>query len=312
LKSTSSAPAKVILFGEHFVVYGGKAILCSIDKRITVESELTDTGKIEISSDLGSLAVPKNVDIQDVGPVFRPLIYLAQQVIKSDSVVRISVKSEIPAGVGLGSSSACCVAAASSLLGLYSKPSKEEVLELAVKAERTVFENASGADTNICVYGGIIEYSKNKIKKLDLKPEFKLIIANSRVAHSTSEVVARVKKFKEKQGEAFSILCDNEATLIEEALQDLKVNDVRALGQKMLVNQAHLEKIGVSSKILDSMVDSVKDVAYGAKITGAGDGGCIIVLVDEKNIEKTLNVLHEKNYECFAADIDTTGTDNKK
>lgn len=311
MKSVSSAPAKVILFGEHFIVYGGKAILCSINKRITIESELTETDKIEISSDLGSLSVPKKMDIIDVDSVFRPLVYLAQKILKSDSGIKISIKSEIPAGVGLGSSSACCVAAASSILGLFAKPSKEEILKLAIDAEKTIFENISGADSSICVYGGIIEYSKNGIKKLDLKPKFKLVIANSKVAHSTSQVVARVKQFKEKKSDVFSILCDNESSLIEEALEDLKKNDIESLGKKMLVNQAHLEKIGVSNKILDSMLDSIKDVSYGAKITGAGDGGCIIILADGANLDKTLSVLRSK-YECFAADIDTAGVKNSR
>lgn len=310
MKSISSAPAKVILFGEHFIVYGGKAILCSINKRITVESELTKTDKIEINSDLGSLAVPKKTNIKDIDSVFRPLVYLAQKILKSDSGIKISIKSEIPAGVGLGSSSACCVAAASSILGLFAKPSKEEILKLAIDAEKTIFENASGADSNICVYGGIMEYSKNGIKKLDLKPKFKLVIANSKVSHSTSKVVARVKQFKEKKPDVFSILCDNEASLIEEALQDLRKNDIKSLGKKMLVNQVHLEKIGVSNKTLDSMLDSIKDVAYGAKITGAGDGGCIIALVDGKNLDKTVDVLRPK-YDCFSSDIDTSGVEQK-
>lgn len=309
MKSVSSAPAKVILFGEHFIVYGGKAILCSINKRITVESELTKTDKIEINSELGSLAVPKKTNIKDIDSVFRPLVYLAQKILKSDSGIKISIKSEIPSGVGLGSSSACCVAAASSILGLFAKPSKEEILKLAIDAEKTIFENASGADSNICVYGGIMEYSKNGVKRLDFNPKFKLVIANSKVAHSTTEVVSKVKKFKEKQPDVFSILCNNEATLIEEALGDLKKNDLKSLGQKMLVNQAHLEKIGVSNEILDSMLDSIKDVSYGAKITGAGDGGCIIILADGANLDKTLGVLRSK-YECFAADIDTAGVKN--
>jgi mevalonate kinase len=308
LKSTSSAPAKVILFGEHFIVYGGKAILCSINKRITVESELTKTSKIEIDSDLGTLDVPKNVDIKDVDSVFRPLVYLAKKILKQDSGVKISVTSEIPSGVGLGSSSACCVAAASSILGLYGKPSKEEILKLAIDAEKTIFENASGADSSICVYGGIMEYSKKGSKGLDLKPKFKLVIANSKVSHSTSQVVARVKKFKEKQPDVFSAICDNEASLIEEALQDLKKNDVKSLGQKMLVNQAHLDKIGVSNDTLDAMLDSIRDISHGAKITGAGDGGCIIALVDDKNMKKTLDSL-KKKYECFAVDIDATGVE---
>ncbi|HWP78498.1 MAG TPA: mevalonate kinase [Candidatus Nitrosotenuis sp.] len=312
MKSVSSAPAKVILFGEHFIVYGGKAILCSINKRIFVESELAGD-KIKISSELGTLEVSKDADIKKIDPVFRPIVFLAQKALnqfKSDSGIKISIRSEIPSGVGLGSSSACCVAAASSIFSLFAKLPKEEILKLAIDAEKTVFENTSGADTNICIYGGIMEYTKTGIRKLEFRPTFKIVVANSKIAHSTSQVVSRVKKFKEDHPDVFSTLCDNEATLIEDALEDLKKNDLGSLGKKMLVNQAHLEKIGVSNDVLNSMIESIKNTAYGAKITGAGDGGCIVALVDDKNLEETLRILGSK-YECFSADIDTSGMQNQ-
>ncbi|MFN3653818.1 MAG: mevalonate kinase [Candidatus Nitrosotenuis sp.] len=308
MKSVSSAPAKVILFGEHFIVYGGKAVLCSINRRIFVESELTGD-KIVVSSDLGSLEAQVGAQIESVDYVFRPIVFLAQKALRqfnSKSGIRISVRSEIPSGVGLGSSSACCVAAASSIFGLFAKPSKEEILRNAIEAEKTIFERTSGADTNVCTYGGIMEYSKSGIKKLDLSPSFKIVVANSKMAHSTSQVVAKVKKFKEDYPDVFSALCDNESSLIEEALEDLKRNDVASLGTKMKVNQAHLEKIGVSNQTLNAMIALLNGVAYGAKITGAGDGGCVIALVDGKNLDKTLDVLGSK-YECFSAEIDTVG-----
>ncbi|MEM3135090.1 MAG: mevalonate kinase [Candidatus Nitrosotenuis sp.] len=308
MKSVSSAPAKVILFGEHFVVYGGKAVLCSINRRIFVESEITGD-KIIVSSALGSLETPVNSRIESVDSVFRPIIFLAQKALRqfsSNSGIKVSVRSEIPSGVGLGSSSACCVAAASSIFGLFARPSKEEILKNAIEAEKTIFERTSGADTNVCTYGGIMEYSKDGIKKMDLNPSFKIVVANSKMAHSTSQVVAKVKKFKEDHPDVFSTLCDNESSLIEEALEDLKRNDVVSLGIKMRVNQAHLEKIGVSNQTLNSMVSLLNGVAYGAKITGAGDGGCVIALVNGKNLDKTLSVLDSK-YDCFSAEIDTVG-----
>ncbi|HXG13913.1 MAG TPA: mevalonate kinase [Candidatus Nitrosotenuis sp.] len=308
MKSVSSAPAKVILFGEHFIVYGGKAVLCSINRRIFVESELAGD-KIIVSSDLGSLEAPVDAQIESVDFVFRPIVFLAQKALRqfnSNSGIKISVRSEIPSGVGLGSSSACCVAAASSIFGLFAKPSKEEILRNAIEAEKIIFERTSGADTNVCTYGGIIEYSKNGIKRLDLSPRFKIIVANSKIKHSTSQVVAKVKKFKEDHPDVFSALCDNESSLIEEALEDLKRNDVASLGTKMKVNQAHLEKIGVSNQTLNAMIALLNGVAYGAKITGAGDGGCVIALVDGKNLDKTLDILGSK-YDCFSAEIDTVG-----
>lgn len=311
MKSTASAPGKVILFGEHFIVYGGKAILCSINKRITVEAQLTNFDKIEINSELGAVTVSKNGCPQDIDPVFRPIVYLAQKILnkfKSRSGLKISIRSEIPAGVGLGSSSACCVAAASAISGLFANRSKEEILQLAIEAEKTIFENTSGADSTVCTYGGIIEYNREGgIKKFDFAPKFQLIVADSKMTHSTSQVVSKVKKFKENNSEAFSVLCDKESDLIEEALEAIKKNNLHVIGEKMDQNQTYLEKIGVSNTILNSMLGTVKNVAYGAKLTGAGDGGCIIALVDGKNVDRTIDALRSKNYECFAAQIDTTG-----
>ncbi|MBM3904348.1 MAG: mevalonate kinase [Thaumarchaeota archaeon] len=312
MKSIASAPAKVILFGEHFIVYGGKAILCAIDKRITVESELVNSGIIQVNSTLGTISIPKDEPIKNVDAKFRPVVFVAQKILKrfnSESGLKIAIRSEIPSGVGLGSSSACCVAAASSISGLFAKPSKEETLKLALEAEKTVFENASGADTASCTFGGIMEYTKQGTKNLNLAPKFQLVIANSKIIHSTSKVVSRVKQFKEKHPDEFSLLCQNESALIEESLEALKANDLKKIGEKMNVNQAHLQKIDVSNQTLDSMVQLVKNTAYGAKLTGAGDGGCIVVLVDESNLKNTLDALSE--YECFATKIDTVGVEQK-
>lgn len=308
MKSTASAPAKIILFGEHFVVHGAKSLLCSINRRIYVESELTEN-KIKISSSLGSLEVKKNVQIKNIDPTFRPLVYLAKKALRlyrSNKGLKITIKSEIPAGVGLGSSSACSVAAACSIFGLFSKLSKSEVLNLAIEAEKTVFEQTSGADTTVCTFGGIIEFAKDKNTKLKITPAFKIIVADSGIPHFTSKVVARVKKFKETHPDEFYILCHNQSSLVDDALVDIKQNDIISLGKKMFVNHAHLQKIGVSNFTLDEMVKLAGSASYGAKITGAGDGGCIIALVDEKNQAKAIKALSSK-YCCFVADIDTKG-----
>jgi mevalonate kinase len=310
LKSTASAPAKIILFGEHFIVYGGKAILCSIDKRITVESELTKTGQIEIESSLGKLRISKSDSYKSADSVFRPIIYIAQKMLEkfhSESGIKITVRAEFPSGVGLGSSSACCVAAAGSISGLFGNHTKEEILSMSIDAERTIFENTSGADCTACVYGGILEYSKDgHIRKLEFAPKFDLVVANSGIIHSTSKVVSRVKQFKDESQEIFSSLCVQEANLIEDALDALQKNDLIKLGKLMTQNQEFLEKISVSNDTLRDMINLAKGTSYGAKITGAGDGGCIIALADKTNLDKTQGVLAKK-YECFSAKIDTVG-----
>ncbi|HSA98403.1 MAG TPA: mevalonate kinase [Candidatus Nitrosotenuis sp.] len=310
MKSIASAPAKIILFGEHFVVYGGKAVLCSIDRRITVESELADTDTIDIESGLGRLVVQKSEPYKNADLVFRPLVYIAQKMLAkfhSGSGIVIRVRSEFPSGVGLGSSSACCVAAAGSISGLFGSHTKEEILKIAIDAERTIFENTSGADCTVCTYGGILEYSKDgHTKKLEGAPRLELVVANSGIVHSTSKVVSMVRQFKDGKPETFSSLCVQEADLIEGALDALQKNNLVQLGRLMMQNQEFLEKIGVSNDTLNTMISLVKDTSYGAKLTGAGDGGCIIALADRSNLQKTLDALAKK-YECFSAKIDTEG-----
>ncbi|HEY8110113.1 MAG TPA: mevalonate kinase, partial [Candidatus Nitrosotenuis sp.] len=210
-------------------------------------------------------------------------------------------------GVGLGSSSACCVAAAGSISGLFGNHTKDEILKIAIDAERTIFENTSGADCTACVYGGVLEYNKDgHIQKLEFLPKFELVVANSGIIHSTSKVVSMVRQFKDKKQEFFTSLCTQEASLIEEALDALQKNDLVKLGKMMTQNQEILEKIGVSNETLSSMISLVKDVSYGTKLTGAGDGGCIIALADKTNLDKILSALAKK-YECFSAKIDASG-----
>ena len=170
MKSKASAPGKVILFGEHFVVYGVKAILCSINKRVTVIAEKTSERKISINSEIGNLVLEPNKLISEINSPLKPFYYLANKAIKNqDAGIEIKIKSEIPLGAGLGSSSACCVAGAAAIFKLFGDVSKEKILELAIEAERTIFENTSGADCTVCTYGGIIEYGKNKaLKKLKM------------------------------------------------------------------------------------------------------------------------------------------------
>ena len=309
MKSIASAPGKVILFGEHFVVYGTKAILCSIDKRIKVTSQLIDERKIRIKSDIGNVEVDVESALNDSDPM-RPFVYLAAHTLKKfkkNAGIEIKIESEIPPGIGLGSSSASCVAAAASIIGLFEKLSKEEILKMAIEAERTIFKNTSGADCSVCTFGGLAEYDiKNGFKKIISKADFDLVIANSKQSHLTSEVVERVRKFKEKNEELFASLYKQESSLIQDALLSLQKKDLLTLGSIMTKNQVFLEQIGVSTDKLDLLVREAKKTSFGAKITGAGGGGCIIVLVDKSNLNQTLTNL--KNHgEVFATKIDYRG-----
>jgi len=328
LKSIASAPGKIILFGEHFVVHGTPAILAAIDKRVTVTSSFTQNETIKVNSQLGTLEVPISSSYEEVKSEFRPFVYLANKMINSNQNVNgleITIDSDIPIGVGLGSSSACCVAAAASLSaifrtaigkrleylikshnteGVLQEDETRSILNLAIEAEKTIFPDTSGADCTVCTYGGMIEYPS--IEKIGNTFDLNLLIANSMIPHNTKNSVEKVNKFKENDEERFSQLCNLENGLIDEVIIAMKNNDTTTLGLKMSENQKYLEEIQISNDTLRDMISSLNEISLGSKITGAGDGGCIIALVKDENMDKVPALLGNDK-ECFSAKIDTKG-----
>ena len=313
MKSKASSPGKVILFGEHFVVYGVKAILCAIDKRVTVTAEKISDHKIIINSAIGTMVTQPKKSIVEIDSSFRPFYFLADMMIqkfKDESGIKITIESEIPLGVGLGSSSACCVAGAAAISGVYEKRSKEDILKLAIEAEKTIFPNTSGADCTVCTYGGLMQYDKKSGHvKINSEPNFHLVISNSKIEHSTKEVVSKVKDFKEKNETRFSQICKEESQLIEDTLEYLKNSQLKQIGENIKKNQKYLDIIGVSNEKLKNMILIADEASFGSKITGAGGGGCIFALTDETNIKNTIEKLRENNFECFSAKIDFKGLD---
>ena len=311
MKSVASAPGKVILLGEHFVVYGLKALLCCIDRRVRVTTERTDGKKITIVSALGG----GEIDLADgrIGPGLMPFAYIAKKAISEfghKGGLRVVIESDIPPGVGLGSSSACCVAAAASITGAFTKLSRDEILQLAIEAERTIFKDVSGADTAVCTHGGVIEYGKETgFDRIEAGPALDLVISNSGQAHSTGEMVSKVGKFKEENPGHFSRLCGRESGLVLRAREALAGNDLELLGRCMSENQKLLDAIGVSNKRLNSMIATANRTCHGSKITGAGGGGCIISLADGARIGETIGNLREDGLDCFSTKIDYKGLD---
>ena len=307
MKSVATAPGKIILFGEHFVVHGTKAILAAIDKRVTVTSSFTENKTIKINSELGMFEVPISSSYVEVEHNFRPFVYLANKMINSNQNINgleTTIDSDIPIGVGLGSSSACCVAAAASISGLFNELSSKEILKMSIEAEKTIFPYTSGADCTVCTYGGMIEHPS--IEKIDNTFGLNLVIANSMIPHNTKNSVEKVNKFKEDDEERFSQLCDLENGLIDEVIVAMKNNDAAAFGLKMSENQKYLEEIQVSNDTLRDMISSLNEISLGSKITGAGDGGCIIALIKDENMDKVHELLG-KDKECFSAKLDTKG-----
>jgi mevalonate kinase len=309
LESKASAPGKVILFGEHFVVYGVKAVLCAINKRVTVTAEKIKEDIISIQSNIGNLELEPNKNVSEIDSPLKPFYYLANKIIQNKNTgIKIKVESEIPSGAGLGSSSACCVAGAAAISRLFSNTSKKEILELAIEAEKTIFQNTSGADCTVCTFGGIMEYDKKMgFSKIKFEPNFHLVIANSNIKHSTKLIVKDVKLFKKNNEDEFSNLCKDEEKLVNDVLKLFKKNNIKGLGEKFNENQIYLETIGISNEKIRKMIQIGKESSFGAKITGAGGGGCVFALTDNTNLNETIKQFRENNYECFSVKMDLEG-----
>jgi len=310
LISKATAPGKIIIFGEHFVVHGTRAIVGAINKRVTITSEKNDTATISISSSLGKTTIPITEEVDTVEKKFRPFFFIAKEVINDYNFkngITIDIQSDIPIGAGLGSSSACCVAAAASVSNLFSRTDISQVLDLAIDAERTIFPKTSGADCTVSALGGIIEYQKeHDPKAIKTEHDFDFVVVNSQKMHNTDAVVSRVNKFKDDNADVFSELCTEEDNLITKAISSLQTFDLETVGKCMSQNQIFLEQLGVSNDILLSIVKLVEKDTFGAKITGAGDGGCIIALT-EKNKKDSILEHIKVEYESYPVTIDKVG-----
>jgi mevalonate kinase len=303
MKVRASAPGKIILFGEHFVVKGAPSIATAISKRVTVTIESADNDRVVIESDrAGIKAVMSPEELEKATGVLAPLAGLIRFFREEYGIappsMRVSVESEIPVGAGLGSSAAFSAAfslAYATLNGL--KLGKGEVLRASSVAERIAHGNPSGIDTTIAVYGGSILYRRGSPPEpvnIKLPGQTVLLVANTGVGRSTREVVERVLGRAEMTWNVSQHIYRAAEALVSEALKAFGNGDVRLLGELMDLNQGLLNAMGASSRIIEDLVYEARSHgAIGAKLTGAGWGGSVIVLVDEDRASEVVRVLRE-------------------
>jgi mevalonate kinase len=315
----TSAPAKIILFGEHFVVYNKPAILASVTKRIKVGAHLNNSKTINIKSDLGieaSYKEPKFNLLKGGGNnsqmILYPVYESARRVLSERRQIMgldIVVSSEFPYGIGLGSSAASCVATVAAVDSLFHKPDKQYICDNAIKSERLIHNNSSGADCYISTFGGLIYYIKNQgFNKIYCKRPLSLIIGNTGIRHSTGALVSLVKKFKDENNSLFNNLSHRAETICRDAFTAITKGDERKLGKLMRENHTLLQQIGVSHNKIDYLVNICNENgALGAKLTGAGGGGIMIALVPQEEKLKIISTIEKNGCECISVEIDFDG-----
>lgn len=288
--ATASAPGKLVLFGEHFVVYDTPAILAAINRRVNVTVHVNNTDNINITSDLGLIGSFKDSRFNFLkGPkeartILAPLCECARLVLSERGCnlgLDIDLVSNLPESVGLGSSAACCVAITAAVDSLFHKPDRHWISEKAVESERLIHNDSSGADCHISTFGGLMYFVRNEgFKKIYSKKELSLGLINTGRKHSTGNLVSSVKKFKETNRTSFKVLTLLSEIICQKAFAAINEGDEKTLGNLMNQNHVLLQEIGVSDKKIDELVNMcLTKGAWGAKLTGAGGGGSIIVSI---------------------------------
>ncbi len=310
----ASAPAKVILFGEHFVVYGEPAIVIAVDKRTYVEATLRNDNQIYINS--VNLCVSGFFRGEDFQPEKNDKTAVSKLVPIKDSVervlkkanksigVNIEIQSDIPASAGLGSSAAVASATAAAvgrLVGL--NLSKEDVFNIALNAERIVHGTPSGIDPAISTYGGTILFQKDKgFTPLDVRINIPLVVGNTNSERSTGDLVAAVRRRRDNYRLIIDPIIEAGGEIALRAVDTLKKGDLKVLGELLNINHALLSAVGVSTEELDRLIYAARKTgAYGAKLTGGGGGGCMIALTNESRIKKVINAIDRAGGAAFEA-----------
>ncbi len=182
--------------------------------------------------------------------------------------------------------------------------------ELAIESERIIHVNSSGADCYVSTFGGLIRYSKAKgFGKIRSKGPLTLVVASTGMMHSTGDLVAGVKKFRERNESLFADLAKQAADICAQAQKAIAAGRRTKIGELMNENQAILKQIGVSHYKVDDLIDICnKAGALGAKITGAGGGGAVIALAASKHDSaKIADRAKAAGYDSFEVEIDRKG-----
>ncbi len=275
----ASAPGKFVILGEHAVVYGKPAVVLAIDLRMSVAVRGARFNTIN----------GERID-------FRRQPHLRYLTRGATGALEFETSSQIPVGSGLGSSAALSAAMALALAERDGRAITEsELVEEAYGAELYAQGIGSPMDASACVHGGGIAVNLPEeegrhlwtvtrgertwnVSDVDV-PDMTFVIGNTGVRAPTGPLVEKVKKFLDRSRFASDIVDDIGQTTLE-GNDALTRGDVEALGRLMTRDHKLLSILGVSSCELNKMVNASMPYSYGAKLTGAGGGGCMIALTD--------------------------------
>lgn len=275
--------AKAILLGEHTVVHGTPAIafpLPALPVRAIARRGAPDTeSSVLATGHFRFLAGDPHTASTASGPRVAVEEALRRWGCAGD-LVDVLVECDIPLARGLGSSAACAGAAVRAVADLYGRTVDPATLyELVQCGEQVAHGRASGIDASAVLASGPIWFHQGTARPLSVGVDAALVIADTGVPGSTQHAVAGVRRTLERDPAAARAQLATAAGLIEAAAADLTAGHAAALGDAMLSFQRLLAGLGVSTPQIDALVEAACAAgAFGAKLTGAGLGGCVLAL----------------------------------
>lgn len=303
-QARGSGRAKLILFGEHAVVYGKPAVAAGLPRgaRAVATASEASTSRLVVRDGLTD-EVHARVEADAAGePLARAFEAIVAQ-FDAPTAVDVEVTLEVPIGVGLGSSAALAVACARALATFFDQP---DAVDAAVEASERVFHgNPSGIDQMAATEGGLFFYSRHDgIETAPIEaPPLTLAVCQAGPAASTSEMVEKVARRKEREGQLVDYLNQLIGDTARAATGALSDGDWRRVGELMDINHGALCALGVTSAELDAACHAARAAgALGAKLTGAGGGGCVFALTPD-GADDVLAAWKERGWRGFEVTI---------
>jgi mevalonate kinase len=258
----------------------------------------SQSGRIEVTADIPLHLVgdtAKRSSVAENQELLEPLRLATSATLDhlgtEERSVHVDANCQIPIGAGLGSSASTTVATISAVAkSRGTRLDRREIFKLAFIPENYLHGHPSGVDQATCTYGGIIQFRKpSKIKSVNVKRPPMILVCDSGIHRSTKALVGSVVKRSREQTVRFQTHLEEINTLSNAVVKALQSEDDDELGSLMNRNHELLRQIGVSTPTLERLVVAARKAgALGAKLTGAGGGGCIMALCDDKKARSNI------------------------
>jgi mevalonate kinase len=295
---SATAPGKVILFGEHAVVYGRPAIAIPVTqvkaKAIVTANPRGAQGEVRLQApDVGLDAMLEDLD--PAQPLVAAILETASAVkVKRLPACTVKITSTIPVAAGMGSGAAVSVAVIRAVSAFLGHPLPDEkVSALAFEVEKIYHGTPSGIDNTVVTYARPVYFVKGQpVETLKVRRPFTLVIGDTGISSPTGAAVGDVRKAWQAGKTQYEAYFDSIGAMTQSARQAIESGGVELLGPLMDANHGVLRKVGVSCDELDTLVIAARRAgAWGAKLCGGGRGGNMIALVPPAQVERVANAL---------------------